>query len=769
MFEKLFALSLSQTLTQSKNSEKIALSVVTQTFNGEWDTMAWTRRLSLIAAAGASILLAGLASVPAGAAVTGTYTVTVGSTGTWTKPDDTPAASYIDKDGTYYFQQAHALYGATQERRWSFYTGTNMDTATLSSALTDSVNPANANDSNKDTTWRCNNSPTGLVSSYAPSTTTYSQRNFCDLAGVWVDPDSGDWYGLVHNEFTPQPYGDGIHFDGIDLAVSRDQGRTWTISDRIITSPFGTTRGSSTDFPQQTYHYGDGDPRLVVDAASGYFYVFYGSRIVNKNGSWAAFHAHVARAPISGKMAPSSWQKWYDGQWSQPGIGGKESNMVPVTTSNANGYTPVGAEYSPSTPGTVAQQVAAGTTPPTSPLFVMDVAWNAYLGLWIGEPQAVDQSGNAPQQIYATDDLSSQKWTLIGDTGAYHTASWYRWFLDPVSKTSSAIVGKDFRMYCSFGCSGGKSGEYVNVSLGGTVATPVDTTKTYRIGSGGRMLVQSTSDTSVTSATADNGRSTWRFSPTGDGAFTVANDATGALLGVSSQSSAGRAWGAPLTAVAAASPSAGQQWWVVQNRSATTNAPDGTVRLVNRYSGLVISVSATTGRLAETTPVRSWTAAGTAVGGTRSAAEQTLSLTPVASTGALDGIRTISSGGKSIDNPNHSTTAGTQLVIWTSNTGANQKWQFTRQADGSYEVKNVESGMCADVDGGSVAAGAKIIQWTCSGGTNQRWTAAVQSDGTYTLTSVKSGLLLTATASTNGTGLTQQAVSASAVQKWQIQ
>ncbi|HZU94785.1 MAG TPA: RICIN domain-containing protein, partial [Microbacterium sp.] len=579
--------------------------------------MTLRRRLPLIAA-GVSLLLVGPATMPAQAAVTGTYTVTVGSTGTWTKPDDTPAASYIDKDGTYYFQQAHALYGATQERRWSFYTGADMDTATLSSALTDSVNPANANDSNRDTTWRCNNSPTGLVSSYSPGSTSYSQRNFCDLAGVWIDPDSGDWYGLVHNEFTPQPYGDGIHFDGIDLAVSSDQGKTWVISDRIITSPFGTTRGSTTDFPQQTYHYGDGDPRLVVDAASGYFYVFYGSRIVNKNGSWAAFHAHVARAPIADKMAPGSWQKWYGGQWSQPGVGGKESNMVPVSAANTNGFTPTSAEYSPSTPGTVAQQVAAGTTPPTSPLFVMDVAWNAYLGLWIGEPQAVDQSGNAPQQIYATDDLASQKWTLLGDTGAYHTASWYRWFLDPVSKTSSAIVGRDFRMYCSFECSGGRSGEYVNVSIGGATATPVDTTKTFRIGSGSRMLVQSTSDASVTSATADNGRAGWRFVPTGDGAYTVVNSATNALLGVASQSSAGRAWGAQLSATAASSPSGGQQWWVVQNRSASTNALDGTIRLVNRYSGLVVAVSSASGRLAETTPVRSWTAAGTAVGGTRS-------------------------------------------------------------------------------------------------------------------------------------------------------
>ncbi|GLV96791.1 hypothetical protein Slala05_04230 [Streptomyces lavendulae subsp. lavendulae] len=177
---------------------------------------------------------------------------------------------------------------------------------------------------------------------------------------MWVDPDTGDWYGLVHNEFTPQPFGDSSHFDGIDYAVSTDQGRTWTVKDHVITSPYGTARGDTTAFPQQTYHYGDGDPRLFADTASGYFYVFYGSRIVDKGSGWKTFHAHVARAPIADRMAPGSWRKWYDGAWSQPGVGGRESNMVPADSASATGYTPADREYDPATTGTAGQQVAAG-------------------------------------------------------------------------------------------------------------------------------------------------------------------------------------------------------------------------------------------------------------------------------------------------------------------------------------------------------------------------------------------------------------------------
>nr|WP_258054975.1 RICIN domain-containing protein [Streptomyces sp. Ru71] len=704
-----------------------------------------------------------------------TYTVSVGAKGSWTHPDDTPAAPYIDKDGTFHYQQAHALYGANDSRQWTFYTGTDLDTATRSSALSDAVNPADAHDKNNDTTWRCNNSPTGKEATYAPSGSGYAQKNYCDLTGVWVDPDTGDWYGLVHNEFTPQPFGDGVHYDAIDYAVSTDQGRTWTIKDHVITSPYSTKRGDTTAFPQQTYHYGDGDPRLYVDAASGYFYVFYGSRIVEKGGGWKAFHAHVARAPIAGKMAPGSWRKWYDGTWSEPGTGGRESNMVPVDAAHPTGYTPVSGEYDPANSGTVSQQVAAGRMPPTSPLFVMDITYDAHLGLYIGEPQAVDQSGKAPQQFYATDDLASQKWRLIGDTGSHTNASWYRWFLDPANRTSSQIVGKSFRSYCSFGCSGGSSGEYVDVTIGTSApAAPVDPSKVYRMASGdGRILAQVSGGSGTTSLAAPTGsrRESWIFTPNGDGSYRIANAATGRLLGVDSSSPAQRAWGTEPTVTAAGSggPSVGQQWFVVPGRTAG-GAATGTYRIVNRYSGLVIGLSAASGRLAETTPVRAWTApAGSGAGGARTAAEQTLTLSAVGTApDTLDGTHTLVTGGKALDDPGHSTTAGTQLITYAVNGGANQSWRFSRQADGSYQLANAESGLCADVEGGSTAAGAQVIQWPCTGGANQRWTVRRLASGAYSVTSVRSGLLLTTASTGDGAPVTQQSDSGSPLQQWTI-
>lgn len=418
-----------------------------------------TSPAALATAAALALVASALAASSASATAAGaTYTVTVGSTGSFANPDDTPAGAFIDKDGTFYYQESYSDYAVTDPHQWSFYTGTNFDTATADTTLDNAVNPANSSDSNANTTWRCENGPTGVDAS-ADSAGGYPLSDYCDLVGVWVDPDTGNWYGLVHNEFTGSPFGDALHYDSIDYAESTDQGQVWTILGHAITSPYSTTRDDTTAFPNSVYDYGDGDPRLYVDTASGYFYVYYDSRIVPKGGVAGSTDGleHVARAPISGKMASGTWEKWYNGTWSQPGIGGLESNLEP-TSVDATGYTPVAEDYNPANTGDVDQQIAAGVLPSKSPLFLMNITYNAYLGLYIGEPEQVGTTG--PQQYYATGDLATQQWTLIGDSGSYTDQSWYRWFVDGTNATGSTIVGETFRSYCSVSCYNGSGGLY---------------------------------------------------------------------------------------------------------------------------------------------------------------------------------------------------------------------------------------------------------------------------------------------------------------------
>ncbi|MGF1424903.1 RICIN domain-containing protein [Kitasatospora sp. LaBMicrA B282] len=701
------------------------------------------------------------------------YTLSAGTPVPFGNADDTPAAGYTDSNGQFYYQSSHSLYGATDGRSWQFYSGADFDTATLAPIST-AVNPANSQDGNGDTTWRCNNSPTGLSASYAPAGSGYAERNYCDLVGVWVDPDSGDWYGLVHNEFTPQPFGDGLHYDAIDYAVSRDQGVTWTIVDHAVTTPYSTVRGDTGTFPASTYSYGDGDPRLFTDYRSGYFYVFYLSRAVDKNGGWGGFEEHVARAPIAQKMAAGSWTKWDDGSWSTPGIGGAESDLVPAQ-GVGTGYLAPGDGYSPGNPGTVGAQIAAGTIPAPSQLSVLNVVWDAYLGKYLGTPEN-EAGSNQPQHYYVTDDLATEQWTDIGTAGGPQS-SWYRWLVDAGSRTGTTVVGKTFRSYCWISCAT-SDGEYADVTIAPTSAgplpsAPVNAGTPYLIAAGnGQDLAQSGGGTLTTTTTGAGGPDQqWTFTPTGDGFYTVANAGSGYLLGVDATGNAGRAWGAaPTLRAPGGSATVGEQWsiqTVVQSPAESgPSTPTGAFRLVNRYSDLALSLTGGTQPVA-TAPQRDWDNPG-GTGDTRPAAAQLVTFTPAGGAPDLSGSHVLSTGGEALDDPNWSTTAGIQLDSWAINGGQNQSWVLTRQADGSYTIANAYSTLCADDEGGGTAAGTAVIQWGCTGNDNQRWRADRLPSSAYTFTNVHTGLLLTTAGTGDGALLSQQPDRSSPLQQWSV-
>lgn len=477
--------------------------------------------------------------------------LTVGPIGPWTHPDDTPAFPFTDKDGTFYTQSAHAGYEIDASRVWSFFTGPDIDSLKLNTAITHSFDPNEPRDRNDNTTFRCTvRSPTGRESTMPPPTSSYKQKNFCDLAGMWVDPDTGDWIGLVHNEFTPSPFGDGLHYDAIDRAISKDQGRTWTITEHLITTPFSTKRGDNVTFPQSTYYYGNGDPRVTFDLKGGYVYVFHNSRVVDKGGSWKLFYPHVARARLQDKF--TGFKKYYKGSWDQPGVGGKESVLVP-TSVDKNGYSAI--EYNPRTPGKADEQVAAGKAPATSRLFVLDVTYNAFIGKWIGEPQSPEKDAS-PQEYYVCDDIAVPKWSLLGTSGeTYKTSSWYRWFIDSVSKTSGQITGRKWRGYCSFYCHDKKNGDYIEISH-----DQADGLKPLSGTLGGYTL-----------------------KATGDGAYTLGK--SGKALGVTE-----RKWGSAATL--GSGTDAKSQWWVIPDAN-------GGYRAVNRWSTLVLAGD-------KTVPARHW-------------------------------------------------------------------------------------------------------------------------------------------------------------------
>jgi hypothetical protein len=94
-------------------------------------------------------------------------------------------------------------------------------------------------------------------------------------------------------------------------------------------------------------------------------------------------------------------------------------------------------------------------------------------------------------------------------------------------------------------------------------------------------------------------------------------------------------------------------------------------------------------------------------------ANQTWTHTP---SGALS--LTVGGSTLCLDANNNGTTNGTKVITWTCNGQANQQWNLN--ANGT--ITGVQSGLCLDVTGASTTDGALVELWTCNGGTNQQWT-----------------------------------------------
>ncbi|WP_035803923.1 extracellular catalytic domain type 1 short-chain-length polyhydroxyalkanoate depolymerase [Kitasatospora mediocidica] len=104
-------------------------------------------------------------------------------------------------------------------------------------------------------------------------------------------------------------------------------------------------------------------------------------------------------------------------------------------------------------------------------------------------------------------------------------------------------------------------------------------------------------------------------------------------------------------------------------------------------------------------------------------------------TGALHAV----GAGKCLDDPNATTTAGTQQQTYSCSGAANQTWTHTSSNELTLTLGGAT--LCLDANARGTANGTKAIVWSCNGQTNQQWN--LNANGT--VTSVLSGLCLDVT------------------------
>jgi len=122
-----------------------------------------------------------------------------------------------------------------------------------------------------------------------------------------------------------------------------------------------------------------------------------------------------------------------------------------------------------------------------------------------------------------------------------------------------------------------------------------------------------------------------------------------------------------------------------------------------------------------------------------------------------------------LDDPAFSSSPGTQIVQWSPNGGANQKWSFTSNGSGYYTIRNSSSGLYLADPGGSANNGTRLEQLTGDGSASQLWSLSISGSG-YVIRNKASGLVVddTGYSLSLGTGMQVWTASGGSNQAWLI-
>jgi len=261
--------------------------------------------------------------------------------------------------------------------------------------------------------------------------------------GLWVDPATGKWYTLCEIEFNYYPSVGENPYGRTGLATSTDKGHTWHYEGDVIVG----------DNPQNRKYFacdwrdvGDTFTNLFINANDGYFYAVTGHGWqLSTGGDDSA--SRIARSPITSKMAPGTWTKWYDGAWSQPGLGGHSSDIL----------TNAGVTY---------------------------IGYNTYLGKYIAMGNRWLNGVGMISEISVCDSMETQNWSpaqrfLEQDLTEYSARLlWYHWAWDPATNSRDRL-GQTFRLYTTQGGYGGVGAKYIPITLGAGTTLGLGFTSMY--------------------------------------------------------------------------------------------------------------------------------------------------------------------------------------------------------------------------------------------------------------------------------------------------
>lgn len=343
---------------------------------------------------------------------------------------DIAGSAFLGADGQFHWTNGDTPYDTNPANAWAnTFTNTDMGTVNADAGTTTGQVTADAYYGDPGSVcYRVDESATHPI----PSP---QEDDHCDVIGVWVDPTTGTWHALLNDEYQFDPWdvtgtsstvaqkiATGLHNDRILLATSKNQGASWQYAGPALTSAWDDDQVvNSTSSPGATYPFGDSGCRLFVDYSTGYFYITYNVKIYQKPyASTVASWTEMARAPISGGMAAGSWQKWYDGSWSQPGVGGVDGNVGSVGGLNVS-YSPATGTVSWNGSGRNASASYQSTNVPSTHLIVFsDGAGDTYTADTLAHTIVNNATGQSMSQgVSYTDPVTHQNMNILAVPDQY--------------------------------------------------------------------------------------------------------------------------------------------------------------------------------------------------------------------------------------------------------------------------------------------------------------------------------------------------------------
>jgi hypothetical protein len=119
-----------------------------------------------------------------------------------------------------------------------------------------------------------------------------------------------------------EPAGFNAFYASVGLAHSSDEGQTWERLGAVITG-----RDPKPASPSRVAN-GAGGPSALVNESEGFIYLYYVDWPTLQGPATGLDEIHVARAPISSDGIPGSWMKYFQGRFSEPGLGGNSEGVI---------------------------------------------------------------------------------------------------------------------------------------------------------------------------------------------------------------------------------------------------------------------------------------------------------------------------------------------------------------------------------------------------------------------------------------------------------